>query len=303
LPVEDHHIGFLWRGIGRGTNLYATACVCVRSKKPGQRKWHFQLVATSDWNLTLRPRRFCRTSPSTAGRFQSRGARRAKQGFSLRFDRVNGPRPGWPIAERPATAVGDVPARRFAERQGRFRTKSAGLMPAKLFEGNRRTDRLSRRARGLQDLEVIKRYKVGRHRSPTRCLAMRRASSGGRSRRNCNEWPGIGLRSRDAHRYAQVQNKRRAVQVRSSRHRGILRYSLRIGNRGGGPFQVTLGLATGCADDGERSVRFAAAPHRQPSTGAPVIARPWYVGLTVSGALNLQSSLRVRFGDQSATAG
>ena len=112
LPVETPSSDF-YGGHRPGNNLFADSLVCV-DLKTGQRKWHFQLVHHSLWNMDMA------TAPILAditvnGRAIKAVVVSSKQAFLYVFDRVNG-QPVWPIEERPVEK-GDVPGEWYSPTQ------------------------------------------------------------------------------------------------------------------------------------------------------------------------------------------
>jgi quinoprotein glucose dehydrogenase len=112
LPVETPSSDF-YGGHRPGANLFADSLVCV-DLKTGQRKWHFQLVHHSLWNMDIA------TAPVLAdirinGRNIKAVAVSSKQAFLYVFDRITG-EPVWPIEERPVPK-GDVPGEWYSPTQ------------------------------------------------------------------------------------------------------------------------------------------------------------------------------------------
>ncbi len=112
LPVETPSSDF-YGGHRPGNNLYGDSLVCV-DLKTGQRKWHFQLVHHSLWNMDMA------TAPILAdinvnGRIIKAVAVSSKQAFLYVFNRVTG-EPVWPIEERPVPK-GDVPGEWYSPTQ------------------------------------------------------------------------------------------------------------------------------------------------------------------------------------------
>jgi len=112
LPVETPSSDF-YGGHRPGNNLFGDTLVCV-DLKTGQRKWHFQLVHHSIWNMDIA------TAPVLAdinvnGRAIKAVAVSSKQAFLYVFDRITG-KPVWPIEERPVEK-GDVPGEWYSPTQ------------------------------------------------------------------------------------------------------------------------------------------------------------------------------------------
>jgi len=112
LPVETPSSDF-YGGHRPGNNLFADSLVCV-DLKTGQRKWHFQLVHHSIWNMDIAAAPILGDivvdgKPIKAV-FES-----SKQAFMYVFDRVTG-QPVWPIEERPVPK-GDVPGEWYSPTQ------------------------------------------------------------------------------------------------------------------------------------------------------------------------------------------
>jgi quinoprotein glucose dehydrogenase len=112
LPVETPSSDF-YGGHRPGNNLFADSLVCV-DLKTGQRKWHFQLVHHSIWNMDIA------AAPVLAditvnGKPVKAVLESSKQAFLYAFDRVTG-QPIWPIEERPVEK-GDVPGEWYSPTQ------------------------------------------------------------------------------------------------------------------------------------------------------------------------------------------
>jgi quinoprotein glucose dehydrogenase len=112
LPVETPSSDF-YGGHRPGDNLFADSLVCV-DLKTGLRKWHFQLVHHSIWNMDIA------AAPVLAdivvdGKPIKAVFESSKQAFMYVFDRVTG-KPVWPIEER-AVAKGDVPGEWYSPTQ------------------------------------------------------------------------------------------------------------------------------------------------------------------------------------------
>ena len=112
LPVETPSSDF-YGGHRPGNNLFADSLVCV-DLKTGQRKWHYQLVHHSIWNMDIA------AAPVLAdltvnGKPVKAVLESSKQAFLYAFDRVTG-QPLWPIEERPVPK-GDVPGEWYSPTQ------------------------------------------------------------------------------------------------------------------------------------------------------------------------------------------
>ena len=112
LPVETPSSDF-YGGHRPGNNLFADSLVCV-DLKTGQRKWHYQLVHHSIWNMDIA------AAPVLAditvnGKNVKAVLESSKQAFLYVFDRVTG-QPIWPIEERPVEK-GDVPGEWYSPTQ------------------------------------------------------------------------------------------------------------------------------------------------------------------------------------------
>ena len=121
LPVETPSSDF-YGGHRPGNNLFADSLVCV-DLKTGERKWHYQLVHHSIWNMDIA------AAPVLAdltvnGRPVKAVLESSKQAFLYAFDRVTG-RPIWPIVEQPVEK-GDVPGEWYSPTQP-FPTRPAAF--------------------------------------------------------------------------------------------------------------------------------------------------------------------------------
>src|SRR3974377_2473655 len=81
-----------------GNNLFADSIVCV-DLKTGQRKWHYQLVHHSLWNMDVAAAPVLADIVVDGGPVKAVG-KSSKQFFLYVFDRVTG-KPVWPVEERP----------------------------------------------------------------------------------------------------------------------------------------------------------------------------------------------------------
>jgi len=112
LPVETPSSDF-YGGHRPGNNLFGDSLVCV-DLKTGRRKWHYQLVHHSIWNMDIA------AAPVLAditvnGKPIKAVAVSSKQAFLYIFDRVTG-QPVFPIEERPVEK-GDVPGEWYSPTQ------------------------------------------------------------------------------------------------------------------------------------------------------------------------------------------
>ena len=112
LPVETPSSDF-YGGHRPGNNLFADSLVCV-DLKTGQRKWHFQLVHHSIWNMDIAAAPIL-ADLTVNGKPVKAVLESSKQAFLYAFDRVTG-QPIWPIVERPVEK-GDVPGEWYAPTQ------------------------------------------------------------------------------------------------------------------------------------------------------------------------------------------
>src|SRR5690242_13982591 len=95
LPVETPSSDF-YGGHRPGNNLFADSLVCV-DLKTGQRKWHYQLVHHSIWNMDVAAAPVL-ADVTVNGRPVKAVLESSKQAFLYAFDRVTG-QPLWPIEE------------------------------------------------------------------------------------------------------------------------------------------------------------------------------------------------------------
>jgi quinoprotein glucose dehydrogenase len=112
LPVETPTSDF-YGGHRPGNNLFADSLVCV-DLKTGQRKWHYQLVHHSLWNMDIAAAPIL-ADITVNGRTVKAVAETSKQAFVYIFDRVTG-QPVFPIEERPVPK-GDVPGEWYSPTQ------------------------------------------------------------------------------------------------------------------------------------------------------------------------------------------
>jgi quinoprotein glucose dehydrogenase len=96
-----------------GNNLFADSLVCV-DLKTGQRKWHYQLVHHSVWNMDIAAAPIL-ADITVNGKAIKAVLESSKQAFLYAFDRVTG-QPVWPIEERPVEK-GDVPGEWYSPTQ------------------------------------------------------------------------------------------------------------------------------------------------------------------------------------------
>jgi quinoprotein glucose dehydrogenase len=152
LPVETPSSDF-YGGHRPGNNLFGDTLVCV-DLKTGQRKWHFQLVHHSVWNMDIA------AAPVLAditvnGKPIKAVFESSKQAFMYVFDRVTG-QPVWPIEERPVEK-GDVPGEWYSPTQP-FPTKppaydNQGILTDSLIDF---TPELRQEA-----IKLVSKYKIG----------------------------------------------------------------------------------------------------------------------------------------------
>jgi quinoprotein glucose dehydrogenase len=112
LPVETPSSDF-YGGHRPGNNLFADSLVCV-DLKTGQRKWHYQLVHHSVWNMDIAAAPIL-ADITVNGKAIKAVLESSKQAFLYAFDRVTG-QPVWPIEERPVEK-GDVPGEWYSPTQ------------------------------------------------------------------------------------------------------------------------------------------------------------------------------------------
>ena len=112
LPVETPSSDF-YGGHRPGNNLFADSLVCV-DLKTGQRKWHYQLVHHSLWNMDVAAAPVL-VDINVNGRAIKAVAESSKQAFLYVFNRVTG-EPVWPIEERPVSK-GEVPGEWYSPTQ------------------------------------------------------------------------------------------------------------------------------------------------------------------------------------------
>jgi quinoprotein glucose dehydrogenase len=183
LPVETPSSDFF--GAHRpGNNLFADSLVCV-DLKTGKRKWHFQLVHHSLWNMDIA------TAPVLAditvnGKAVKAVAVSSKQAFMYIFDRVTG-QPVFPIEERPVPK-GDVPGEWYSPTQP-FPTKPApfdyqGVTYENLIDF---TPELH-----AQALKLVEKYKLGPIFTPPVISKREGPITGFRSSGGMN-WPGFSF--------------------------------------------------------------------------------------------------------------
>jgi glucose dehydrogenase len=152
LPVETPSSDF-YGGHRPGNNLFADSLVCV-DLKTGQRKWHYQLVHHSIWNMDIA------AAPVLAdltvnGKPVKAVLESSKQAFLYAFDRVTG-QPLWPIEERPVPQ-GDVPGEWYSPTQP-FPTKPPAFDYQGVTEGDLIDFTPQLRAEALQ---LVSKFKLG----------------------------------------------------------------------------------------------------------------------------------------------
>lgn len=152
LPVETPSSDF-YGGHRPGNNLFADSLVCV-DLKTGQRKWHYQLVHHSIWNMDIA------AAPVLAdltvnGKPVKAVLESSKQAFLYAFDRVTG-QPLWPIEERPVPK-GDVPGEWYSPTQP-FPTKP----PAFDYQGVTEEDLIDFTPQlRTEALQLVSKFKLG----------------------------------------------------------------------------------------------------------------------------------------------
>jgi quinoprotein glucose dehydrogenase len=183
LPVETPSSDFY--GAHRpGNNLFADSLVCV-DLKTGRRKWHFQLVHHSLWNMDIA------TAPVLAditvgGKPVKAVAVSSKQAFMYIFDRVTG-QPVFPIEERPVPK-GDVPGEWYAPTQP-FPAKPAPFDHQGVTYGNLIDFTPDLHAEALQ---LVEKYKLGPIFTPPVVSKLEGPITGFRSSGGMN-WPGFSF--------------------------------------------------------------------------------------------------------------
>src|ERR1700674_4235159 len=152
LPVETPSSDF-YGGHRPGNNLFADSLVCV-DLKTGQRKWHYQLVHHSVWNMDIAAAPIL-ADITVNGKAIKAVLESSKQAFLYAFDRVTG-QPVWPIEERPVEK-GDVPGEGYSPTQP-FPTK-----PPSYERTGVSTDDLIDFTPELkaEAVELVKKYKMG----------------------------------------------------------------------------------------------------------------------------------------------
>ena len=169
------------------------------------------------------------------GRADQGGGGPTKQGWLYVFDRVTG-QPVWPIEEKP------VPQSRRAGREdladAAVPDQAAGAMRATTCKVPDDLIDFTPELR-QQALDYLKRYKVGHRRSRRASLGDANGILGAIVAGTATNWPGGGLRSRDAHRlHAGRQHAGRALAGRAARRFSDIRYVQGIA---GQPFRDSAG--------------------------------------------------------------
>ena len=152
LPVETPSSDF-YGGHRPGNNLFADSLVCV-DLKTGQRKWHFQLVHHSIWNMDIAAAPIL-ADLTVNGKPVKAVLESSKQAFLYAFDRVTG-QPIWPIVERPVEK-GDVPGEWYAPTQP-FPTKPPAFDYQGVTVGNLIDFTPELRAEAMQ---IVSKFKLG----------------------------------------------------------------------------------------------------------------------------------------------
>jgi quinoprotein glucose dehydrogenase len=183
LPVETPSSDF-YGGHRPGNNLFGDSLVCV-DLKTGRRKWHFQLVHHSIWNMDIAAAPIL-ADVTVNGKAVKAVLESSKQAFLYAFDRVTG-ETLWPIVERPVEK-GDVPGEWYSPTQP-FPTKPPafdyqGVSIEKLIDF---TPEL--RAEALQ---IVSKYKIGPVFTPPVVSKAEGPIAGFRSSGGMN-WPGFSF--------------------------------------------------------------------------------------------------------------
>lgn len=183
LPVETPSSDF-YGGHRPGNNPFADSLVCV-DLKTGRRKWHFQLVHHSIWNMDIAAAPIL-ADITVNGKAVKAVLESSKQAFLYAFDRVTG-EPIWPIVERPVEK-GDVPGEWYSPTQP-FPTKPPafdyqGVSIEKLIDF---TPEL--RAEAFQ---IVSKYKIGPVFTPPVVSKAEGPIAGFRSSGGMN-WPGFSF--------------------------------------------------------------------------------------------------------------
>ena len=183
LPVETPSSDF-YGGHRPGNNLFADSLVCV-DLKTGQRKWHYQLVHHSIWNMDIA------AAPVLAditvnGKPVKAVLESSKQAFLYAFDRVTG-QPIWPIEERPVEK-GDVPGEWYSPTQP-FPTKP----PAFDYQGVTKADLIDFTPElHAEALQIVSKYKLGPVFTPPVVSKLEGPLASFRSSGGMN-WPGFSF--------------------------------------------------------------------------------------------------------------
>jgi quinoprotein glucose dehydrogenase len=183
LPVETPSSDF-YGGHRPGNNLFADSLVCV-DLKTGQRKWHYQLVHHSVWNMDIA------AAPVLAditvnGKPVKAVLESSKQAFMYAFDRVTG-QPIWPIEERPVEK-GDVPGEWYSPTQP-FPTKP----PAFDYQGVTVADLIDFTPElHAEALQIVSKYKLGPVFTPPVVSKLEGPLASFRSSGGMN-WPGFSF--------------------------------------------------------------------------------------------------------------
>jgi quinoprotein glucose dehydrogenase len=152
LPVETPSSDF-YGGHRPGNNLFGDSLVCV-DLKTGVRKWHFQLVHHSLWNMDIAAAPVL-VDINVDGKPIKAVAVSSKQAWLYVFDRVTG-KPVWPIEERPVPK-GDVPGEWYSPTQP-FPTKP----PAFDYQGVTRENLIDFTPELRAEAEkIVAKYKIG----------------------------------------------------------------------------------------------------------------------------------------------
>ena len=251
LPVESPSSDY-YGGKRPGNNLYGESLVCV-DLSTGKYKWHFQFVHHPLWDHDLS------SAPLIAdvtidGRPRKVVAVPSKQAWLYVFDRITG-EPIWPIEEK-AVPKGDVPGEWYAPTQPH--------PPASLMYGRNAfsLDELidftpELRAQAVRNMERYKWYPGVVYNPPIAgtvngllgAINMGNANGG-------TNWPGGGLRSRDAHGVRAGVDVVDCLRVRRAAAGRLLRSAVSGGRRRTAvPVEGSRGCRDICGRSGARTRR------------------------------------------------
>src|SRR5690349_19697833 len=253
LPVETPSSDF-YGGHRPGNNLFADSLVCV-DLKTGQRKWHYQLVHHSIWNMDIA------AGPVLAdltvnGRPMKAVLESSKQAFLYAFDRVTG-QPVWPIEERPVPK-GEVPGEWYSPTQP-FPTKPPAYARQSVTVDDLIDFTPALRSEALQ---VIEKFKMGPMFNPPALsklggpiAALTLGTTGGGT-----NWPGAGYDPETHTVYAYAHNSQVVPIGLVEPPEGFsdIKYALGFA---GQPFRVSEGPGFGSAAD------YPQPPRQRPAAG------------------------------------